>query len=193
MDKPSSVCFCSNKYSMYNESPSSHLLDDKVGANVVGTAVGGVGATLGNAVGVEIGACVGVAVGTSVGLAVGMSVGTAVSAPVGTVVGTAVVVATVGVVGTWVGTAVGAADGNVEGARETPALLVPFAFAPSVDATAVPKTTPQPTPTISATTQRPTNAFRAKMPPPRFGFVSSEKFGMYPILATSSGPSPTSE
>jgi hypothetical protein len=96
-------------------------------------------------------------VGTSVGIAVGIAavgeVGIGVGAPVGIGVGGAV------------GGAVGAADGDIEGAPVTPALSVVPLFAPSTEVAVLPKTTAQLTPTITATAQRATNAFLAKMLP----------------------------
>jgi hypothetical protein len=153
-------------------------LGDAVGAFVVGDAVGrAVGAPVGDADGIGEGAPVGNADGISEGGAVGIAVGAPLGIGVGGVVG-------IGVVG---------AVGDIEGAPVTPALSVAPLFAPSVEEAVLAKATAQPKPTENtATAQRAKNTFRVKMLPPR-GFASSANRGLYPILATSSGPSPTIE
>jgi hypothetical protein len=189
-EQPREPSDCSVRYCKYTANPSPHVLEDKVGADVVGSAVGAkLGDVVGAVLGDEVGLMLGKAVGMSVGSAVGIGV---VGAAVGMLVGSAVGIREGGAVGIVVGGVVGAADGDVEGAPVSPALSVVPLFAPSAEVAVLPKTTAQLTPTITATAQRATNSFRVKMLPPR-GFTSSANRGLYPILATSSGPSPTSE
>jgi hypothetical protein len=107
------------------------------------------------------------------------------------VVGAEVVGNAVGAVGIGVGGAVGIGVGGAVGIGVGG--VVGAADAPSAEEAVLPKATAQLTPTITATTKKAANnTFRVKMLPPR-GFTSSANRGLCPTLATSPGPSSTSE